>query len=393
MDIQNLEKITQYIQVRNRVNEDVEVINHSPLKLIGKGRQGAVFLYTDDICVKVFGNEEDCEREYYALSLGQHTELFPKLYAKGPLYIAMEVIRGVDLREYLQSQPLTQEISLKLIEMLVTFKEIGFDRIDHHKRQVFLLPDGKLKVIDVARAVWRDRVYPYPRKLLTSLGEDNKSVFLSHVRALAPELYQEWEHYIGMDELGRQIFHVLMENPSKKDMVRPLSKKLLTTKEEAAYVLQLENLVRKVFKEEWVKTMLAKGYDPDFVLAKIDEYWERHSQNAAKVAQDSMSEIDILGELNVVSVESVVQVEKNSKEEKEKKDKKREKGKDGEKERRGEKDKHGDKSKHGGKEKHGEKGKHGGKDGHGGKGKHSEKDSRADKDKHHGKDKNRRSGK
>jgi predicted Ser/Thr protein kinase len=374
MDIQNLQKFTQNIQVRNLINEDVEVINHSPLKLIGKGRQGAVFQFTDDICVKVFGNEEDCEREYYALSLGQHTDLFPKLYAKGPLYIAMEIIRGVDLREYLQSQPLTQEISLKLIEMLVTFKDIGFDRIDHHKRQVFLQLDGKLKVIDVARAVWRDRVYPYPRKLLTSLGEDNKAVFLSHVQVMAPELYQEWEHYIRMDELGRQIFQVLMENPSKKDKVRPLSKRLLTTKEEATYVLQLENLVRKVFKEEWVKTMLAKGYDPDVVMAKIDEYWERYSANAnanaKNVVQNSTSEIDILGELDVFG-ERANQAEVDKK------------GNEGKKQKKG---------KHGEMDRHGEKGKRSEKEGQREKGKHGDKDRHGEKDKPRNKDKNRRSG-
>jgi predicted Ser/Thr protein kinase len=374
MDIQNLQKFTQNIQVRNLINEDVEVINHSPLKLIGKGRQGAVFQFTDDICVKVFGNEEDCEREYYALSLGQHTDLFPKLYAKGPLYIAMEIIRGVDLREYLQSQPLTQEISLKLIEMLVTFKDIGFDRIDHHKRQVFLQLDGKLKVIDVARAVWRDRVYPYPRKLLTSLGEDNKAVFLSHVQVMAPELYQEWDHYIRMDELGRQIFQVLMENPSKKDKVRPLSKRLLTTKEEATYVLQLENLVRKVFKEEWVKTMLAKGYDPDVVMAKIDEYWERYSANAnanaKNVVQNSTSEIDILGELDVFG-ERANQAEVDKK------------GNEGKKQKKG---------KHGEMDRHGEKGKRSEKEGQREKGKHGDKDRHGEKDKPRNKDKNRRSG-
>jgi predicted Ser/Thr protein kinase len=409
MDILDLEKLTQNIQVRNMVNEDVEVINQSSWKLIGKGRQGAVFQFTDDICVKVFGNAEDCEREYYALSLGQHTELFPKLYAKGLLYIAMEIIRGVDLREYLQSQPLTQEISLKLIEMLVTFKDIGFDRIDHHKRQIFLQLDGKLKVIDVARAVWRDRVYPYPRKLLTSLGEDNKAVFLSHVQALAPELYQEWEHYIRMDELGRQIFQVLIENPSQKDKVRPLSKRLLTTKEEATYVLQLENLVRKVFKEEWVKTMLAKGYDLDVVMTKIDEYWERYSQNANKTVPNSMSEIDILGEMDVFG-ERAAQMEKDNTDEKDKngkkgryseKDRHGEKGNHGEKDRHGEKGKHGDKDrhgekgKHGDKDRHGEKGKHGDKNRHGEKGKHGDKDRHGEKsryeekDRHRGKDKNR----
>lgn len=280
MDTKELKKYLKRITVRNVENADVEVENYSPLEMIGKGRQGAVFKFTDGICVKVFGNEEDCEREYYALLLGQHTNLFPKVYAKGPDYIAMEMINGVDLREYLQSQPLTKELSAKLIEMLITFKEIGFERIDHHKRQIFIQPDGNLKVIDVARTVWRDRVYPYPRKLLTSLGEDYKAMFLEHVQELAPELYEEWQHYIRMEELSRQIYeNVLNEyRESRKDQLKIKSKKLLTTNDEVKYKISLEGLMHKVFKEEWVKTMLAIGYDPEKVMKKIDEYWDQYER-------------------------------------------------------------------------------------------------------------------
>lgn len=263
------------IEVTNIVNSDVDVVNHSPLTMMGKGRQGAVFQFSDEICVKVFGNTEDCEREHYALTLGQHTNLFPKVYAKGPLYIAMEIIKGVDLREYLQSHPLTEELSMKLIHMLITFKEIGYDRIDHHKRQIYLQPDGNLKVIDVARTVWRDRVYPYPRKLLTSFGEEYKEIFLSHVQALSPELYEEWKHYIRMEELSRQIYQTLLNKPSKKDKLTDLSHTLLTTNDEQIYVTQLESLVQKVFKEEWVKTMLARGIDPEVVMEKMDKHWEK----------------------------------------------------------------------------------------------------------------------
>src|SRR5690348_1765128 len=70
------------IKVINKVNEDVEVINPTLFSMIGKGRQGAVFTWTPDVCFKIFGNEEDCEREHYALSLGQKTGLFPKVYKK-----------------------------------------------------------------------------------------------------------------------------------------------------------------------------------------------------------------------------------------------------------------------------------------------------------------------
>jgi hypothetical protein len=278
------------IEVTNLVNADVEVVNHSPLTMMGKGRQGAVFQFSDEICVKVFGNTEDCEREHYALTLGQHTNLFPKVFAKGPLYIAMEIIKGVDLREYLQSHPLTEELSMKLINMLITFKEIGYERIDHHKRQIYLQPDGNLKVIDVARTVWRDRVYPYPRKLLTSFGEEYKELFLSHVQALSPELYEEWKHYIRMEEMSRQIYQVHLKNPSNKDQLKELSNTLLTTNDEQIYVTQLESLVQKVVKEEWVKTMLARGIDPDVVMEKIDKHWEKwEKKNVPNQANQSIN--------------------------------------------------------------------------------------------------------
>lgn len=278
MDFEYLDKCVKKIKVTNKINEDVDVVNNSPLVMIGKGRQGAVFQFTNDICVKIFGNEEDCEREYYALSLGQHTDLFPRVYAKGTLHIAMEIIRGVDLREYLQSQPLTEELSKRLIEMLVVFKEIGYERIDHHKRQIYIQEDGSLKVIDVARTIWRDRVYPYPRKLLNSLGKDYKEVFLSHVQAMAPELYEEWKHYIRMEEISRQIYDLLINQRKDSKAVEKLSKKLLTKDDETNYVALLEGLVYKVFKEEWAKTLLALGYDLDEVKEKIDEYWDYREQ-------------------------------------------------------------------------------------------------------------------
>ena len=43
MDIQYLNSCVQQIKVTNLPYEDVKVENHSPLIMIGKGRQGAVF--------------------------------------------------------------------------------------------------------------------------------------------------------------------------------------------------------------------------------------------------------------------------------------------------------------------------------------------------------------
>ena len=269
MDLNDLDRIVNNIYVATVPDEDVVVLNKSPLEMIGKGRQGAVFRVTDDIVVKVYGDPEDCEREYYAMSLGQHTDLLPKLYKKGENYIAMEMVKGIDLREYLQSQPLTEQLSQKLIEMLITFKKIGYERIDHHKRQIYIQDDLSLKVIDVGRTVWRNRVYPYPRKLLNSLGEDYKQTFLDHVKTFAPKLYEEWEHYIQMEEVAKTLAQELMKEKVNKKRLKRSHEELSTLLDPDVYNQSVENLFFKIFKEEWVRIMLARGADPDEIVAKL----------------------------------------------------------------------------------------------------------------------------
>jgi predicted Ser/Thr protein kinase len=247
------------ITVTNIEDQDVTVTNKSSLEMIGKGRQGAVFKINNEMCLKVYGNVEDCEREHYALSLGQKTTLIPKVYSKGKNFIVMEMVYGVDLREYLQTSPLTKELSYQLIQMLLVFKEIGFERIDHHKRQIYLQEDGSLKVIDVGRTVWRDRTYPYPRKLLQSLGNDYEAVFLEHVKEMAPELYDEWQHYIYMQEVSKKLYHHIQNKMDIDwDSLGNTTDKLLTTNNKKTYYKKLESLVRKVVKEEKEQERLKK---------------------------------------------------------------------------------------------------------------------------------------
>jgi predicted Ser/Thr protein kinase len=239
------------IRVQKFEDEDVAVENSSSLEMIGKGRQGAVFKINEQACMKVYGEEEDCDREYYALSLGKNTDLLPKVYCKGKNFVVMEMVYGVDLREYLQSNPLTKELSHQLIQMLITFQKIGYERIDHHKRQIYLQEDGSLKVIDVGRTVWRNRTYPYPRKLLQSLGAEYKAVFLEHVKELAPELYNEWQHYMHLEEISRQIHQKLQENQKIDfDSLSKETETLLTTTDSKVHYKKLLGLVRKVVKEE-----------------------------------------------------------------------------------------------------------------------------------------------
>jgi RIO-like serine/threonine protein kinase len=249
---ERIEQEAERIDVQTLENQDVSVENNSSLSMMGKGRQGAVFKINDQWCMKVYGEEEDCEREYFALSLGKDTPLIPNVYCKGENFIVMDMVYGIDLREYLQTNPLTKNLSYQLIQLLIVFKQIGYERIDHHKRQIFLQPDGTLKVIDVGRTVWRNRTYPYPRKLLQSLGEDYKAVFMSHVQEMAPDLHDEWEHYIEMEAVSRKLYHQLEHKGTNLplDSVNEQAMQLLTTKDRKAYYKQLKNLIGKIVEEE-----------------------------------------------------------------------------------------------------------------------------------------------
>lgn len=245
-------------------DQDVTVENPTSLQLLGKGRHGAVFTINENVCVKIYGEQDVCARELYALSLGQHTSLLPKIYCSGNNFIVMEIIKGIDLREYLQSQPLTKPLSANLVKLLSTFKEIGFERIDHHKRHIFVQEDGSLRVLDVGTTVWRNRVYPYPRKLLNSLGEDYKALFLEHVKEIDPTLYKEWEKYMEMEKLASALYQAHFNHDKiNSKTLRKYTNNLLTKKNE--WDSKIEDLVRKVHKEEWIKALLLKGMNPDEV--------------------------------------------------------------------------------------------------------------------------------
>lgn len=270
VDCNEIEEYVKSITVLSHEDAEVTVQNNTSLSMIGKGVHGAVFQINENVCVKVYGEEDVCARELYALSLGQHTTLFPKVFCSGPKHIAIEMVYGIDLREYLQSQPLTKNLSEKLINLLITYKKIGLERIDHHKRHIFVQDDGNLKVLDVGTTVWRNRVYPYPRKLLNSLGKQYQELFMEHVKEMAPELFEEWQKYIEMEKYAT----LLHEKYFAQEEVKPKKwkkegKVLLTGEHE--WDTKIEDLVRKVHKEQWIKALTAQGVDIEYVKANAKE--------------------------------------------------------------------------------------------------------------------------
>ncbi len=296
INCKGIKKEVKKIKVQKFDDVDVSLENNSSLELIGKGRQGAVFKINEEMCIKVYGEVKDCQREYYAMNLGKDTPLLPNVYCKGDNFIVMEMVYGIDLREYLQASPLTKELSYKLIEMLITFKEIGFERIDHHKRQIYLQKDGTLKVIDVGRTVWRNRTYPYPRKLLQSLGTENKQLFLTHVQEMAPPLYEEWQYFMKMDEIAREMYHHLNEN-AKIDIesLHENANNLLTKKSSKEHIQQLLGLIRKVVKEERVALAEKEQKSKEKAQKKENDVEEKNEEKES-IKTENEQKIEVVQE-------------------------------------------------------------------------------------------------
>ncbi|MFS0865181.1 hypothetical protein [Fredinandcohnia sp. 179-A 10B2 NHS] len=278
VDCKEIEEYVKNIHVQSHEDTDVSVQNNTSLTMIGKGVHGAVFQINENVCVKVYGEEDVCAREHYALSLGQQTSLFPKVFCHGPKFIAMEMVYGIDLREYLQSQPITKALSEKLINLLITYKQIGLERIDHHKRHIFVQEDGNLKVLDVGTTVWRNRVYPYPRKLLNSLGDQYREVFLGHVKEMAPELFEEWQKYMEMEKFATALHEKYFENGKVDAKKLKKEAKILATGQ-TEWDSKIEDLVRKVHKEQWVKGLIAQGLDVEYVKANAKELERQYIYN------------------------------------------------------------------------------------------------------------------
>jgi hypothetical protein len=123
---------------------------------------------------------------------------------------------------------------------------------------------------------------------------------------MAPELYEEWLHYIRLEEISHQIYQILLPEKPDKETLKNLSGKLLTTKDEKNYVVQLQNMVHKVFKEEWVKTMLARGYNPDKVMEKIDEHWDNWNGMEGAIGVKTVIRVKIvIKEKTVIGIDIV----------------------------------------------------------------------------------------
>jgi hypothetical protein len=92
-------------------------------------------------------------------------------------------------------------LAAKIIDLLDSFERIGFNRLDHALRHIYLLPNGQLKVIDVCHPITKQA--PLPSLIMRDLGPKALE-FLQFVQEIRPEWFQRWTNYPGFSKLVKK---------------------------------------------------------------------------------------------------------------------------------------------------------------------------------------------
>ncbi|MDR7080252.1 RIO-like serine/threonine protein kinase [Neobacillus niacini] len=192
------------IRVIREGENNIEVVdNPTSYPLIGTGKHGAVFKISSDQCVKIYTKPKNVLRESEALKNAQDSPIVPKLYEVGDNYIIMEFIEGPTLLEHLQAKGnITQDITQKILSLILEMKRLNFVRVDPKLKQVIVTKEEEFRVID--------HVFSYSKKkadipvgLLAGLSNLGLlSTFLEQVKLIDPESYEEWRNFKELEKNG-----------------------------------------------------------------------------------------------------------------------------------------------------------------------------------------------
>lgn len=103
----------------------------------------------------------------------------------------MEYLLGPDLNTFLKKQShLSEDITRRLLDILIAMKKAGFKQIDAPLRHIFVTNQG-FKMVDHVFSF--TRLQDRPLELFQNLHERKfLDSFLEQVKKMEPKLYNEW---------------------------------------------------------------------------------------------------------------------------------------------------------------------------------------------------------
>lgn len=172
-------------------NRDIEELNLLEYKFLGKGNNGAVYLMPGNKAIKICNVVDSCAGEAEILEYVNGNKYFPKIYEYGGNYIVRDFVDGVCFRDYIKRNGLSEELAEKLIELLKEFKKLKFKKQDVRCKDIYILKDGNLMIIDPKGFLNKKR--NYPRHLCKGLDTFGcLEVFLEVLKKRERGLYVRW---------------------------------------------------------------------------------------------------------------------------------------------------------------------------------------------------------
>ena len=206
--VQKIEKI----KANRPISKEIEIHNPTPLQVIKKYRRCVVFRIDDQRCAKFYLRDGKAEQEYQNLKLAVVKGISPDAYEFNSKYVVMELIDAPSVAEYLESNPINQELTEKLLKLIDDLKELGL-RPDQPTEHIYIMPEGILKTDNLS---YEPNVATrFPKKLVKRMGKQ-VDLFLTHVKEVNPAMFEKWKQHPDFDEVVEKARNRAIQGGDKK---------------------------------------------------------------------------------------------------------------------------------------------------------------------------------
>lgn len=165
-------------------------------KFLGEGHNGIVYELPGNKAVKIFQDFKCCREEGDILKKVNKSSYFPTVYSTGRYYIVREKIGGERLDHYIKKNGFNYDLSKNLYYLIKEFKKLKFTKIDARCRDIYVLDDGSVRVIDPKQCY--KRKVNYPRHLMKGLKKiDVLESFLEDIKDIDSKLGEDWQKKIN----------------------------------------------------------------------------------------------------------------------------------------------------------------------------------------------------
>lgn len=164
---------------------------------LGQGNNGIVYELPDNKVIKIFLTKKVCNDEGKILFRTNGSKYFPKIYAKGDLYVIRDMVKGERLDGYISKHGLSENLIKNIYNMLKEFKKLKFTKIDTRCKDIYVSEDETIMLIDPKKAY--SRKVNYPRHLMKGLNKIGVlEQFLSGIGKIDKKKATKWK-----DEFNR----------------------------------------------------------------------------------------------------------------------------------------------------------------------------------------------